>query len=186
MSQHYESAKQIQELRFWVLIEILMICISILVPAFYLLFRHCLFTDALLMNTSDRGLDDDTEIGKEKHTWRKKKSEVLPEDYKEFKNKQWYLDLTEDDKDLVDQLRRKQQDEGDMKPLKSTPMRIIDSTEDYVSSTLPTMLLPQFTAIIGPFLANLYLHYLWDWTDVEKEEDKGYYYTSTDSRKMLE
>jgi hypothetical protein len=48
----------------------------------------------------DRGLDDDTKIGE--HTWKEKKAEILPVDFREFKNKQWYSNLSDDDKDLLD------------------------------------------------------------------------------------
>ena len=61
---------------------------------------------------SDRGLDDTTKIGG--FTWKEKKAEILPQNFREFKSKQWYSQLSEDDKDLLDQLRRKQMDQGNM------------------------------------------------------------------------
>jgi hypothetical protein len=56
-----------------------------------------------------------------------------------------------------------------MEPLEESEFTIIDSTEDYISSELPTLLLPQFTAIIGPFLASWVIYRRC--TDDEAEED---------------
>ena len=100
MSHHVKESKDVQQFRFWILIEIVMICITVVVPTIYLLFRHCLFRDVFHLANNDRGLDDDTKIGA--FTWREKKAEILPYDFREFKNKQWYSDLSDDDKDLLD------------------------------------------------------------------------------------
>ena len=47
-------------------------------------------------------------------------------------------------------------DQGNMEKLEEAKLRIIDVTEDYVSSELPSHFLPHFTAILGPFIINLY------------------------------
>ena len=107
MGHHLKESKGVQQFRFWILIEIVMICITVVVPTIFLLARHfpC-WRDVFHLTDNDRGLDDDTKIGE--HTWKEKKAEVLPVDYREFKNKTWYSNLSDDDKDLLDQLRRKQ------------------------------------------------------------------------------
>jgi hypothetical protein len=56
-------------------------------------------------NNSDRGLDDDTKIGE--HTWKEKKAEILPVDFRGYEGKPWFSKLSEDDKDLLNQLRCK-------------------------------------------------------------------------------
>ena len=56
-----------------------------------------------------------------------------------------------------------------MEPLEQSEFSMVDSTEDYISSELPTLLLPQFTAVIGPFLANLF--FLSRCTDEKSLED---------------
>ena len=89
----------------------------------------------LNLNPSDRGLDDDTKIGE--YTWKEKKAEILPENFREFKSNRWYSKLSEDDKDLIDQLRTKQMNQQNMEPLEPKTLKIVDVTEDYVSSELP-------------------------------------------------
>ena len=44
-----------------------------------------------------------------------------------------------------------------MDKLKTDPPHLVDVTEDYISSQLPTLQLPLFTGVIGPFIANIYL-----------------------------
>jgi len=72
-----------------------------------------------------------------------------------------------------------------MEPLETANFKIVDQTEDYVSSALPTLILPQYTAIIGPFIANVFLLHR-HCTDDQAMENKGHYMTNTGSMSMLE
>ena len=108
MSHHEKESKEVQDFRFWILIEICMVCITVGVPIIFLFFRQWLIRDQLRFQLNNRSLSDETKIAGT--TWKELKTLVMPRNYFGYRGELWFNNLSVEEKDLLEELRFKQQE----------------------------------------------------------------------------
>ena len=99
MKHHLPESRGVQEFLFWILIEIVIICLTVVVPTIFLLTRPWFFKDLISTEKTERGLDDDTLV--DGRTWASWKEKVMPKDYKGIETELWYTKLNKEDKKLL-------------------------------------------------------------------------------------
>ena len=69
-----------------------------------------------MLERNNRGLSDKTKVGGD--PWSELKVKALPEDYSRYQGEHWYTTLSDEEKDLLEDLISMQKEQGDMRPLK--------------------------------------------------------------------
>ena len=62
MNRHKELAEEAELLRFWILVEILMVLVTILVPTIYLFARSLAFREQIIDKQANKPYSDETKI----------------------------------------------------------------------------------------------------------------------------